>query len=546
MRNNAAILGMILLGMSVLATRASACPGLDDLEYLGAAPLGDCVELARFDIATGQGPVSAGVFGPADANLVRVAAIEAGLIRAGNTLEGLGALGSDPVAVYLSSDDINPALDLGTPEAITARGLRDHICNIAAFPMALNADISYVLAHEFFHCVQNFNFAEQNRSAGAKWWAEGSAEWFASLAYPGSDKSDGLTAMFDATSPETPLTSMEDDSVVFFWWYSQQHGAGAVIGLIGAMPTGGGAQNDALARVLDEAAFLQFSKDYTDRKINQPGGGAIASNPFIGDYYEISHNQEIELSAERFVLFRVRIKFECGVWTLEESELSGRYQMQRHPGETWETIPPEVRADSEGDFEYSLVDGATGPQGFRVSIDIKKEPCSQCVAVNYSDGPAACLVGEWHLTGGGYGAQIGKALARVPSMQNIDYPDIDGFLTLNRDGTFTLGADDAGHMEVISPSGKVSRADVQFNFEQHGTWSINGNKLEQCYVRTRDINIDFQLTSPSGGRDRVIMDEYLGPKISRTTKRRFACTPGQLKINEGGFLGPKVQWIYAK
>ncbi|MEE9455244.1 MAG: hypothetical protein V3V13_12820 [Paracoccaceae bacterium] len=539
-------LTIFLLGVLLFSRPALACPDASDLEYLGAGSGAGCVELAGFDIPTGQGPVSVEIFGLDDADPARVAAIEAGLMRAGATLQGLGALGSDPVAVYLSPEAFSLVDELGEVDAIATRAVEPHSCVISTFPATPTDDLPYVFAHEFFHCAQMFNFTAQYHSAGAEWWVEGSAEWFASLTYPGTGKSDGVAAAFDASSPETPLTSMQDDNVVFFWWYSQHYGNDGVISLIRAMPTGGEAQNDTLAGVLDDAAFLQFSKDYMDQKITQPGGRAIASSPFIGDYYEITEDEEVELSAERFVVFRTRLKFKCGVWNLDESELIGRYEMQRQPGETWESMPPEVRSDSEGDFEYRLVDGATGPQGFRVTIDIKKEPCSQCMAANYSDGPAACLVGEWHLTSGGYGAQIQKTLERVPNMQNIDYPDIDGFLTLNADGTFTLRADDDGHLEVTTPEGETFVGEINFSFAQQGTWSINGTRLEQCYAPARDIHIDETVIDPDGISTRISMDEYLGPKRSYTTKRRFDCTPGRLEIREGGFLTPKVRWVYEK
>lgn len=130
-------------------------------------------------------------------------------------------------------------------------------------------------------------------------------------------------------------------------------------------------------------------------------------------------------------------------------------------------------------------------------------------------------MGEWHSVSGGIAAKIGKLLEDVPDLDNVDYPDIDDVLNLRSDGTFTLSADDDGSMEAISPSGGIFSAEINISLEKQGTWSINGNRLIQCYMPNRVIEIDETVTDPYGLSQNITASKYLGPIASYTEKRRF-------------------------
>jgi len=531
-----------------------ACPSARDLAGAGAEPgaaaLADCLLLAQFDIETGSDVVQGSIYGAPETDLALVRAAEQALVRSGRTLSGLGELGLDPIELYISPTEYSMEADdddtLATAQPVrgtAADGARP--CIIAAFPILTLAEYKYTISHEFFHCVQFSNFYRGNVQSGAEWWIEGSAEWFASLTYQGRALSDQWVAEFDDVSATTPVTEMEYASVVFFWWLSQNFGNGRVIGLLNTM-NGGDAQEETLASVVSEQDFLQFVTDYLEQNITQPGGRAAASTPLQDEIIEIRDDRDINLEARRFVAFRVLLKFACGGWDIIEQTRKGAYKAMRLPRSEWQELPAEFRSDSEAKIEYLLAGAATDGDGFSLSLKAVKQLCVPCQTPDYSAGPEACLIGEWHLTSGGMGAKIGKMLGDGPELSGVDYPDLDGLLTLRRDGSFTLQADDDGSMQTTSPSGGMFSADISISMEKEGSWSVSGDKLVQCYRPVKSILIDETVTDPEGGATRIIEDQYLGPKLSYTEKRQFTCEGGRLEIIQRALFAPTLEWVYER
>jgi len=531
-----------------------ACPSARDLAGAGAEPgaaaLADCLLLAQFDIETGSDVVQGSIYGAPETDLALVRAAEQALVRSGRTLSGLGELGLDPIELYISptgstigaeAEDTAAAAQrsaLSTPES-------PRRCIIAAFPSLGRDEYRYTISHEFFHCVQFSSFDRGEGGDGVAWWVEGSAEWFASQTYQGSALPDQWVAEFDDTSAVTPLTQMEYESVVFFWWLSQNFGNGRVVELLNAMNIRG-SQEEALASAISQTEFLQFVTDYLEQNITQPGGRAAASTPLQDEIIEIRNDRDINLEARRFVAFRVLLKFACGGWDIIEQTRKGAYKAMRLPRSEWQELPAEFRSDSEAKIEYLLAGAATDGDGFGLSLKAVKQLCVPCQIPDYSDGPEACLIGEWHLASGGMGAKIGKMLGDGPELSGVDYPDLDGLLILRRDGSFTLQADDDGSMQTTTPSGGMFSADISISMEKEGSWSVSGDKLVQCYRPVKSILIDETVTDPDGGTTRIIEDQYLGPKLSYTEKRQFTCEGGRLEIIQRALFAPTLEWVYER
>ena len=542
---------MILL---LLPTRSTACPSAGDMAGAGAEPgaaaLADCLELARFEIETGRGPVQGSIYGSPETDLALVRAAEEALVRSGRVLSGLGGLGSDPVELYISPTGSTMEAEAGDTAAAAQRSTlptpdAQRRCIIVAFPSLERGTYRYTISHELFHCVQFSSFDRGEGGLGVAWWREGTAEWFSSLTYQGSALSDEWVAGFDDISATTPLTQMEYETVVFFWWLSQNFGNGRVVELLNALNIRG-SQEDALASVVSQTEFLQFVTDYLEQKITQPGGRAAASTPLQDEIIEIDGDRDIRLEARRFVTYRVFLKFACGGWDITEQARKGTYKAMRMPRSEWQELPAEFRSDSEGKIEFLLAGAATDGDGFSLSFKAVKQLCVPCQLPDYSAGPAACLIGEWHLASGGMGAKIGEMLGDVPELSGIDYPDLDGLLILRRDGSFTLRADDDGSMQTTTPSGGMFSADISISMEKEGTWSVNGDKLVQCYRPIKSINIGETITDPDGEETRIIEDQYLGPKLSYTEKRQFTCEAGRLEIIQRALFAPTLQWVYEK
>lgn len=531
---------------------AGQCPTADDLAQAGSYPgaaLLNCVELASFSIPTGRGPIAGVIYGNPDANRFLVAQMQAALITSGAALQSIGPFGSEPVEVYISPTEYVPSPDGENAAAATLPSLdigpgNPETCIIAVFSGVYSWPVNYLTAHEFFHCVQWNEFFDQMEADRAGWWYESSADWFASIVFQGGGALDRWVAEFDANSSEEPLTRMTYANVVFFWWLSQSFGPLRVMDLIGNMPVGAASQDDALAATLSEDEFLAFVQDYLDQKIRQPGGRVIPSVPTVDVIFNTRRGGELTITAPRFVTYRAGLRFACGEWSTRVVELQGRYGAQRDGQTAWGALPERVVPLAGDDTTYLIAGAATAPDGFSLTIEAEKDDCSRCVVPDFSTGPEACLVGDWHLTSGGMGAKIGEMLADVPELQGIDFPDLDGFLTLNADGTFTIRADDSGSMQVVSDAGEVFGSEMQINMQQQGTWSVRRDRLEQCYSANRQVNIEDRIIDPNGTAQVFSANEFLGARPSYTTKRRFTCVEGRLEITERALFAPTINWVY--
>ena len=301
-----------------------------DRRYGGTAA--DCVEAEVFTIETPEGPrevriVHEAGYPAGDIGTV-VAEARRGVEAAERALLSIGEGTIQPLTLFASAmlpAEGAPAEDDETEgAAVTA----PDGCRMIVYPGVVGrADLAYLIAHEFFHCVQ---YATQGRvktmSGGNAWWVEGTAEWFAALAFPGSSASDGYVASFDARSPDTPLTAMDYDSVVFFFWLSQAFGESMVMALMDAMPerAGAPAQQAAVLGLLGEEDLLRFAEAYLDREIRRPGGGGLASSPFPGDVYVYDRSRPHRIEARPFVLARAQLEYACGQWTLRRNAEEGR------------------------------------------------------------------------------------------------------------------------------------------------------------------------------------------------------------------------------
>lgn len=547
-RQIACLIALIATAYLALPASVKACPTMAEHTELGTTPdaaaLADCLELARFDIPTGRGAVQGSIYGSPETDLGMVGSIEEALTRSGRVLSGLGTLGVDPIVVYVSQ---NVSIDGGVPDPDTLATTiapapsgsgRPRECVMATFPSVGVAALQFTIAHEFFHCVQYREFA----SAG--WWVEGSAEWFASLVYQGTAFSDGWVAEFDNVSSRTPVTQMDYAAVVLFWWLHQNYGSDQIIGLL-SLANGGRSQADALAGIISDDEFLRFVTNYLEGGITQPGGRAAASTPTFDERRNIDDDEEIEIEASRFVAHRTSLRFACGAWTTEDFEIEGAYKALRMPDGEWEEMPEEFESESEARIEYLIAGAATGPDGFSLTFQARKTPCSVCQAPDVSEGPEACLIGEWRLASGGLGAKIGQMLEGTPNLSGVNYPDLDGLLILRRDGTFTLKANDEGSLNTRTRKGIFS-AQISLSMEKEGTWSVNGDDLVQCYKPIKSINIDETVTAPDGRRERITEDRFLGPKLSYEERRQFNCAGGVLEITQDLPGAPAVNWVYQK
>ena len=550
-----AVCVILFLLLNANAARAQfadcAAPGylsvVDD-RMAGAAL--SCDEAVRFTIETPGGTRQVRIiYSTRDRSpglLGLIADIRRGIERAAAALRAIGQGTTADITVW-ASDLTGPTgpETLATDAAAKPIGGAGGECVLALYRNPGDRDAAYVIAHEFFHCVQFATVGNKTNRAASTWWVEGTAEWFANRTYPGRGHSDNDVAIFDDVSRNTALTAMDQESVVFFFWLDNKFSASMAMSLMAAMPDAGGeaAQQQRLAGFLSADDFQHFAEDYLDREIVQPGGSAIASNPFPGDIYEWTEIHEHTLRADRFVLARFQMEFACGEWSIARRDEDGTWKVSLND-EPWEDMPPRLTIAGPDPDLYRVAAFGIEAVGFRVTVKATRNPCQQCAATTIDDEVATCLVGRWKLVSGGYGEQIEQMLRLTGQFESIEYPDLESVLVINRDGTFEFpGPPEDYKAKVRTGSGKLVSGFGKLAIASSGQWSVDGDLLHMCQSPHR-AEIDVTIVDPDGNPDRIQTSG--GPESPIRRSRTVACAGGSLTLVEGAPFAPGMTWQYSR
>lgn len=312
--------------------------------------------------------------------------------RMGPAMDQMGGIEIQPVTIFLTSLPPPPEPGEPRPTAALARPYSDE-CEVVYYwsDGAETYDLlTFTLAHELFHCISAKSFLEVYNHDSAVWWSEGSAEYFAHLAYPGTAFSDGEIAEFDAGSPTQPLWNFSYSSVPFFFWLGQTEGPNSVSRLVHGLATadGAAAEHAALRRMVSPEQWKRFGEAYLDRTIRQPGGRAMASTPQPGALRRIAGPVSLRVASQPFVLHRERLTFARGkLYALQQTSIDAGLSVgfSAEP-EVW-TSPPDTVAACREDVAYRVLATTTEAAGAAV-YDITQPDGMDSVG-------ACCLVGEW-------------------------------------------------------------------------------------------------------------------------------------------------------
>ena len=148
-------------------------------------------------------------------------------------------------------------------------------CRIIVYPLAMedSEDVfKQTVAHEMFHCYQQWNFVDKFDASWAvqDWWGEGTAEYFSNVVYPSVNDEWKRLGYFAGNSAETPLVQMSYEDWIFWQFMANQVSNQGVLSLIASLPAEGGTAEQAFALAAYpniEALFHQFGRDFIDKKI---------------------------------------------------------------------------------------------------------------------------------------------------------------------------------------------------------------------------------------------------------------------------------------
>lgn len=372
-----------------------------------------------------------------------------------------------------------------------------------------------VIAHELFHCIEAATLSRAQMATygapgsddpNAKWWAEGAADWFSTLALPAPDYVHEFVDRFDKESPDTPLYKMRDAAVVFFDWLGQTQNPEDIIPFLRQMAArpGAEAQREAMSEALSADDWLQFARDYLEKSITDGRGSSIHSEPEEGAEWELGHPMFKRLSLRPFVLTRIPMSFDpCDIWTVSViPRKSGAVSIRSGWTDSWHSPPVSLEGSNghtfagmnagnnalkinaiavktedrcehehehkhkhkhEHEHEHEHEHGTGGHNGGTNSrttgAGSPPPPTKRCPQMRAVD---RCLVGRWQLTSGGIGAMMKKEAPHGPGH-------------CGPNATCSLSTDITGHpVLVLNPNGSYRHTQVYKLSQKSGTEQNDG------------------------------------------------------------------------
>ncbi|MBW8368244.1 MAG: hypothetical protein K0M70_10340 [Arenimonas sp.] len=326
--------------------------------------------------------------------------------RLGRAMDAMGGLTLPPTTVFLSN------IDYGGFHAGTF-GAADE-CKVIYFKTAREITLDaflFTYAHELFHCMQAVSFpgtwqpdAEQRRAGALEvdWWMEGSAEYFAHLANPGSSEGQRFIGQFDRGSPDDSLLDMNYPAVVFFLGLGHRRGPEGVRSFLRRMAPSPGrdAQLAALQAALPMPDWIGFGEDYLDGRIRFPDGRDLESVVNNGATVVFAGEQRHESSTDPYVLARETFKFNRGRrYNLAIEGATGELRSRFGEDGRWTDPPSRVLACNEDKFYTVLTVAVEGDVPRHTFVSSEPERV---------DERACCLIGDWAPTPAAVAAQAAQ------------------------------------------------------------------------------------------------------------------------------------------
>ncbi|SMF64745.1 hypothetical protein SAMN06265365_12317 [Tistlia consotensis] len=541
-----------------------------------------CDDIATFNIQTPRGPRQVHMVRDQtirDDWAVPVETTRMAIERSAETLREIGR-GTVPNLLVVVTGLLPSATapDPRDPEAVEAdrrsfaEGVADgrsgDECLILVYPgNVAEEELDVMVAHEFFHCVQYALAPEQMRGRRAgrpdDWWVEGSAEWFANLAYPERDASASYLPAYDKRTPDHPIVDSSYDAFVFWSWYGRSWGPAAVLNYLHLAPDGGkAAQLDAAAEVIDREHWQEYLQDYLDRDLLYPDARRLPVNPKPGESFLWTEDATRSLKGERLALYRADLIFTCGRWTIETRDEVGGWKV-RDPAETggWRELPERIEVEAGEEKRFRLGGIGLTDEGFRLTIQATRDEAGReaCGCGGYRERTRgadhdSCLVGTWRLTSGGLNEWLATQLEAIErasgtwaSYDTETTADDEGRkLTVGGDGRYHYGVSTIGTTtDAYTEKGDHYGSRIRASGGGAGYWSTKNGILDVCALSE----------ASAGTAELILKDERMTVRLPQYFSEHlysagyvYDCSEGHLHLRIARMPGAPapMEWDYEK
>lgn len=445
-------------------------------------------------------------------------------------------------------------------EAVQAYTPKQGTCPVTLFPGAGQAGFDYfkqVIAHELFHCFQDWNYTTEPYEQHA-WWIEGSAEYFSNVVYPKTDAEWSYIGGFNRDSLTKTLPEMSYGNFIFFQFAANRYGDPAIIDLLRMLGDTGGAADTLASYQAMEITFQDFVVAYMGKGIRD-ADGRIRQLSDVAVIRKVKVSEEVEeaFSVRALLAARYRIEYEKEKRFLQEPKIDGdgqysivKFDLRRDPA-NWSGLPPEIRSTCKDDVPYLLVVTTTDTSAnYELKVVVNEMEKAEC---------DPCLLGVWEVDNDSFEEFIlgvmqssGEAMPSdfVLEIDGHYYTEFneDGEVLFRRDGlSIGIGADEAMVVTTIidSQGSGIYTADGEIMKVYQVTDYVN--KLE---AKLNGVPFSTSQT-PGAGTATIFGQSSAIPGVENSNEAQessgsYVCTEETLTINQdkyGELLFNRVEKI---
>jgi hypothetical protein len=424
-----------------------------------------------------------------------------------------GRLRVPPLTVMLARDFERTATEQA--EAFVAGGRCTVVVAPTAWQGAARPDLSFTLAHELFHCVE-----QQTLGVRSAWWTEGAAEWFAHEAI--ADAPLAFVDRHELSADRKALTRLDYAAWPFFAWYASRVGTAAVFDYLRAQGRGDPAA-ESVGAGLPAAAWRDYATTAASYRITLPDGRRILPAARAPRRQRLGEDgATIALSLRPAQMVRETLLLPSGVWRLAGEAPAATalawslIDDSGMPDGVWISLGnvSTIVVPCARQLRLMLAGASAMPATAHLRLTRLGEACdaTHCGALPFR--PDACFVGDWQLRD----ARSGNALTRwLGTARKAAAP---AGLQLQADGLLMI--------DELPPEAAAKR-------RSYGAWGQRGAELTMCALGLR-------LAAPAGR----VAGSQLQALPAQKERYRFACRPNRLVLDGAGHDGRPLHAEYAR
>ncbi|MDJ0754978.1 MAG: hypothetical protein QNJ45_15755 [Ardenticatenaceae bacterium] len=395
------------------------------------------------------------------------------------------------------------------------------------------------IAHEFYHCYQEWNFDVGSYDVN-KWWLEGSAEYFSNVVYP--DVNDELSRIrdFEVSSVSKTILEMDYENFLFFQHLGNSIGDQEIdylLGQIAAQKNSKSGQQAALAAYPNMGEIFQdFVVTFFSSGIQDSGGSRIQPVLMgVTKLIKIGDRGDYPMTVRAFQVGRFGLIYEQEKRFMQEVEVSGNgfysavVKEERMDRSKWSDLPKEIRSKCDEPVKYLQV------------VTTIQEKYTYTVKVNEAERASCdpCLLGHWAIDNESFarriealfaanaGADLGGLTLKV-EVSGADY------VTFQEDGKFTTQR--VGFKQVMTVNGmRVGGGElgVSTDAKGGGEYAADGDFLTVMSIVSNVDQVTATFNDDVPVETAVLQDDsatFTGPFGTYTTEQPNELDDSQSKL----------------